>query len=66
MLFGLLDCGSVVIVYGLDGAARQWLDDNVEPTLVYAHGIVVEPRYLPQLIEGIHQAGGTFEGEDKR
>ena len=51
----LADHGSVFLVSPHTPAAEEWLDDHVDPEAQRwgRNGIVVEPRYVEALTEGI-------------
>jgi hypothetical protein len=51
--------GSILIVNGLTEAGREWMDNNLASDALTwgAHGIVVEPRYLGDIVEGMINDG---------
>lgn len=50
--------GSIALVRPVTDAAERWLDDHVDPDApTFGRAIVVEPRYLPDLIAGMTAAG---------
>jgi hypothetical protein len=51
--------GSITLVKPLTDAATNWIDDNVvtDETQFWAGALVVEPRYLENLREGMILAG---------
>ena len=53
--------GSIVLVRALNPAADRWLNDNVigEETQLWGDAVVVEPRYVADLVEGIQSEGMT-------
>ena len=54
---------SIYILRPLTAAARTWLTDNVPEGTYAMGGVVVEPRYLDDIWEGIIDASldGDFE-----
>lgn len=58
--FTIADHGSIVVVTPQSEAAQAWIEEFVLPgdeVQLWGPGIVVEPRYVDHLIEGIHEAG---------
>ena len=55
----LHDHGSVVFAHPHTAAAEAWIADHVDPDAQCwgAHAIVVEPRYVDALAEGIRADG---------
>lgn len=50
--------GSIVLVRPLTAAADAWLDDNVgDGAQTFGGAIVVEPRYLYELVAGMQADG---------
>lgn len=50
--------GSLALVRWHTDAARDWIRDNVQDNAQYFGGaLVVEPRYVAQLVEGMITAG---------
>lgn len=63
--FRILNEGSIVIVTPDTDEAQVWLDENVitPETMTWGRGIVVEARYISDLITGIKADGLTVEEE---
>lgn len=59
--FHVSDAGSICIVTPMTSEAEDWLDANVigDETQFWGSGIIVEPRYLESLCEGIIGDGLT-------
>jgi hypothetical protein len=57
--------GSIVVLTPQSDEAEAWLDDNVmtPETMRWGRGIVVELRYINDLITGITADGLTVEEE---
>ena len=51
------DHGSVVIINIVSDEARAWVLENVEVRQTWGRGIVVEPRYVDHIIDGLRDAG---------
>ena len=52
------DHGSVVLVQPLTAQARDWIDENVQDDAMWwSGGLVVEPRYVDDLANGMLDAG---------
>lgn len=49
--------GSIVIVRPKTAEARQWIEDHVSDDAQWFGGIVVEPRYLDDLLQGMMADG---------
>lgn len=50
--------GSLWLLFGETGAGEVWLKDNIDPeALTFGTGIVVEPRYVEDIIEGARESG---------
>ena len=53
--------GSICILTPLSDAASEWLDENLDPDhQTWGRGVVVEPRYLEDLVAGIAGDGLTI------
>lgn len=62
-VFGLRG-DTVFILCANNDEAKAWLDENVQDDAQYfGRGIVVEHRYLDDLLEGIRGEGFTVETE---
>ena len=58
---------SLYLARPLSGRARAWLEENVQPDALWFRGaVVVEPRYLPALVEGMLAVGLTVGDERGR
>jgi hypothetical protein len=50
--------GSIVILYPHGHAAQEWIEEHIpEDAQRWGTGIVIEPRYLDPIIDGIRDAG---------
>ena len=50
--------GSIVLVQPLTDTAREWLTANVgEDSMYFGGALVVEPRYLGELVDGMVSDG---------
>lgn len=50
--------GSVVLVRPQSDEAREWIEEHVDPLAQwFGSALVVEPRYLIQLLEGMAEGG---------
>lgn len=63
--FTVRDHGSLVLVFPVSEAAEAWADEHVgnEETMTWCGGIVVEPRYVVDIIDGAVEAGFAVEFE---
>ena len=51
--------GTITTVQPLDDEARAWFLEHFPPeVLVHGSAFVVEPRYLPPILEGFVEDGG--------
>lgn len=58
--FRIQNHGSIFILTGLSEKCRNWIENNVgdENTLTYGqHGIVVDHRYICDIIDGLTENG---------
>lgn len=55
--------GSIIILIGTSVEGNEWMDENVgdDETLTWGGGIVVEPRYIDDIVEGARQDGLEVE-----
>lgn len=57
--FKIEDHGSLVLVHPRTPWAGEWIDEYVDPTAQWwGDRLVVEPRYLEDLVVGMIEAGG--------
>jgi hypothetical protein len=54
--------GSLCVLVPLNDDAAEWAELNLEPGMSWAGGHVVEPRYMPAIINGIEAEGYTVAG----
>jgi hypothetical protein len=61
--FSLDHHGSIVILFAHTDAARAWVEEHVSEnrTMWGQDGIVVEPRYIADIVAGITEDGLTVE-----
>jgi len=59
--FTVQNDGSICVLYPHTPAAKAWVDKNLivnsEEMESWGGGIVIEPRYLPNIINDIRQSG---------
>lgn len=59
----VINQGSIVLVKPLTTAAEAWIDDNVQDDAQwFGKALVVEPRYIAYLVEGMVAGGLQFTG----
>jgi len=59
--FWIHNHGSLCVVRPKSDEARAWIEDNVgEHTVWSGGGVVVEPRYLAPIIDGITESGMSW------
>lgn len=52
--FEVEDQGSLVLLYPLTAAAQTWVEENLpEDRLTWGLGVVIEPRYVSDIVDGI-------------
>jgi hypothetical protein len=57
------DHGSICLVRPISNRAHSWLDDNVSADAMWFGGaLVVEPRYVSDLVVGMAAAGFCISG----
>lgn len=55
--------GSITLVVPLTPEAEAWIEENVAgETTWFGDALVVEPRYLPRLVDGMASAGLLIDG----
>jgi hypothetical protein len=60
--FTLRDEGTIMLLFPESEAAEQWAEEHIsDEALTWAAAIVVELRYLPDIIDGIQADGLTVE-----
>ena len=59
--FLIVDHGSVVTVRPLTEAAKDWMAENVALPDWGGWNVPVEPRYFPDLLNGIVEAGFSIK-----
>lgn len=57
--FKIENHGSIILMQPLTGSADEWLRENTDGTW-YGGALVVEPRYIEALLEGVALAGYEF------
>lgn len=61
--FRVANHGSIALVTPQTAAARAWVDEHLpEDHLTFGGGVVVEPRYLDDILEGITVDGLSLGG----
>jgi hypothetical protein len=54
--------GTIVLLRPLDMEAEEWFDENLDPDRQsFGKAIVVEPRYVADILEGFKTDGGEIE-----
>jgi hypothetical protein len=51
------DHGSIVLLWPDTDRAKEWVEANVAYEQTWGHAIVVEPRYLGDIVEGARNDG---------
>ena len=60
--FTLVDHGSIVILTPESDDAKTWVDDYIDKNAQwFADGVVIEPRYAHDIVEGIFETGMTID-----
>jgi hypothetical protein len=54
------DHGSILILQPLTAEANEWIEEYLDNPETWAGGVVVEPRYIDTLVEGILSGGLTI------
>ena len=59
--FHIADHGSIVLLEPRTDAAREWVEENLpEEAQTFGHAIVIEPRYVESIVNGILADGLTI------
>jgi len=57
-MFTVEDHGTIVLIRPLTDDVELWLGENVDPEAQhFGRALVVEPRYVGELVEGLVEAG---------
>ena len=60
MDFVLTDHGSIAVLRPVTDEAREWVDENLpDDAQWFGRGVVIEPRYVGDIVEGILNDGLT-------
>ena len=62
--FELQDEGSIVVLHPRNDAAGDWLYEHLDSSEIqwWGGGVVIEPRYLADILEGIKADGLDVKG----
>jgi hypothetical protein len=56
--FILNDHGSIMILKPITAEAESWVENHIpSDALWWANGVVIEPRYVPDFVQGIMMEG---------
>jgi len=58
--FRLLDAGSICVLTPQNTAAKTWVNENIGDHQEWAGGVVIEHRYVLDIIQGIAADGLTI------
>jgi hypothetical protein len=59
--FNVENHGSIILLWPLTTAASEWITDHIpEDAQVFGNAIVVEPRYIEDILAGITADGLTY------
>lgn len=59
--FHLINHGSIFVLTPQVTAAKEWVDEHFpESAQQWANGIVIEPRYIGPILDGIDEDGFTI------
>lgn len=61
MDFTIENHGSLFLLRPESDQAREWVAENVEDAMRFGHAVVIEPRYVEGIVEGILADGLTVE-----
>lgn len=53
----IVNGGSVVLLVPVTDDGRRWVAENLDGAMWYGQGVVVEPRYLAPIVEGMEDGG---------
>lgn len=53
--------GTICLLRPLTEAAEEWIDEHVDTPTWWGPAVVVEPRYVPPIIEGLQADGFVVE-----
>lgn len=60
--FTIIDHGSIVVLNANTQEAQEWIDEYIDPDAQRwgQNGVVIEPRYISNIIQGIDEAELTI------
>lgn len=63
--FILFDHGSVCVLNPRSEAAVTWIDEHISDEALRwgRHGVVIEPRYVAAILDGINSDGLTLDSD---
>jgi hypothetical protein len=53
----IVDHGSIMLMRANTDAAREWIDNHIVCATHWCGSIVVEPRYIVDIVDGAHADG---------
>ena len=53
--------GSLALLWADSAAAADWVDENLAHAMRWCGAVVIEPRYLPAILEGLSEEGLTVQ-----
>lgn len=57
-MFSFSNHGSICILTPLDDVAQEWVEEHIpDDATTWGGGIVIEPRYVQPILDGIAEAG---------
>ena len=59
--FQLQPEGTIYVLYPRTDIAQQWVDDHIQDYMSWGNGVVVEHRYISDIIQGVVQDGLSVE-----
>lgn len=54
--------GTISILYPKSTAAVEWIDEHVPTYTAWCGGVVIDHRYVGDIVNGIHDAGLVIDG----
>lgn len=57
------DMTNIAFIDGETEEGKSWIADNIDAEMTHAFGVIVEKRYISDLLDGIREAGLTSRGE---
>lgn len=59
--FRVRDEGTIALLFPLTDAAKEWVEEKVEVAQTWSGGVVIDHRFVQDILDGIVNDGLTVE-----